>query len=1030
MSDLISPGHFSGWQEPPFSSSKESIPNQQQLMIAKKIINDLGDNLNQIVAKILSADQVLHPDDAEKRVMKAAKLIHSTTGATFESRMQAKDLIYTYANQIPNKSDPVKEIIHDLSEQLVFDQAADELVEQAASALENLSDQTVGLLAGSGDIYLGHLISLQTHLRSLEALLETPAKDTIDRQNIEKLTKYLKGELEDELHDIAKAIKPECKRATTEYDTAFKEWHKAMKSKDPAVIFPAFLRLDEAGRHLENIGLMKDQVAKFGFQEIASKLTEVKDVKEQRKLFMPEFTELMDQIEPSQIRNYVTERLAKYDSSNLLALKREMWPFFSGCMPLLPAQKADFKAAQKDIKAIFKEPIIYDSKMQSHYLNQFADLKKLHERTSIETESKLSKIGIFFLAMQAMMMLRGAGSLLSGRDFKELKSRAEIMHNQAIQSIDPEIREKIERDGSRMGAFLHDKWDAMRNMDAKTLNNFIKKLSPSAQEAIKILIQDASHPTSEKIQAACDAVIAKELSQEIPSPYSHMSIREWFKVFMKQQPEKATSDTKNQPMPSLSSKKETTLSDSAIAQIREAQNTATEALFNLQHFDLTNFNVNADKLKEHPNWKEVLKARVKRFNDRIPFDTLTAYQLRGFDLEVLRPILETIPQASHLLTELPTSIIRQAKMKALGSGAVNTVYKMNDNGIDKIFKPDPSLGVDFTTSLKESYFGTAQAAGIPVGTEAHFPSRAVAASLVDDLLYKKGRISVETNFAHVNGQRGIMMSMAKGRSPQMTGTKEERISLKNFPHIRKWIEKKIEKQKTLTSQDLNILAANLKLRQVKIVGNPPGKWKLVGISAVFSNFKPDNPATCEGLLKLQVKDIITGEVDRHPGNYFIDPATGGITGVDEDCSFGVDAIPENVDVRKQETLFFIIPNKASLMLRMPPVVTKEIKSHIDDLYQNKAQLVETLTPLISQPEIDATLRRLDQLHAHVNDKEKCLVVDKKEDLISKKARERIDPNNSYWARELLVFDKDKKGWNHLRAGIPSREIIPVTTEGK
>jgi len=243
---------------------------------------------------------------------------------------------------------------------------------------------------------------------------------------------------------------------------------------------------------------------------------------------------------------------------------------------------------------------------------------------------------------------------------------------------------------------------------------------------------------------------------------------------------------------------------------------------------------------------------------------------------------------------------------------------------------------------------------------------------------------------------------------------EKKVDFNKNPKVRKFIINKIMKKGTFESNDLKLIAGVLKCRRVEFAGDLKGAWLLIGTYAQFEKFSPDNPTTAEGMIKLQVKDVITGECDRHPGNYFIDDQ-GNVTGIDEDCCFGVDAIPEGVDVRDQGPLMGFIPNNASLMLRMPNVITQSIKDRIDELYANSEELVSSLLPYISSDEMAATLTRLEKLHSHVNDSSTCLVVSSKDELLSEEARLRADTNNSYWARELLVFSNDEEGWNYLRA---------------
>ena len=67
----------------------------------------------------------------------------------------------------------------------------------------------------------------------------------------------------------------------------------------------------------------------------------------------------------------------------------------------------------------------------------------------------------------------------------------------------------------------------------------------------------------------------------------------------------------------------------------------------------------------------------------------------------------------------------------------------------------------------------------------------------------------------------------------------------------------------------------------------PGKSLVenkVGGGRLWRNFKFDNPNTQKGMADLQILDAINGQLDRHPGNIFIDPKTGEVHGIDGDLA--------------------------------------------------------------------------------------------------------------------------------------------------
>lgn len=455
----------------------------------------------------------------------------------------------------------------------------------------------------------------------------------------------------------------------------------------------------------------------------------------------------------------------------------------------------------------------------------------------------------------------------------------------------------------------------------------------------------------------------------------------------------------------------------------------------------TAFNATIDKLKKNADWKKTLAELVRQADESVLCElaSLSGYDIRGYDREALLVILTAVnerlhePSLQNVLDHLRTTEmvkVQEGKMKQLNSGAVNVVYKVEYEAHDEmgvlqkkvaVFKPDPAE-LDAITLIKEQHFGTATASGIPPGLDAHLPSRAVASSVVDGLLYPQDPISVKTRFAIVEGpkgtQRGILMDMAPGKSPEVGKMETKEIDLNHHPKVRRYLLNIAMIKEKLGPDELNFLATMLKVRKVEIQGSlTSGTFTILATTPKIEQLDPKNPRTAEGLLRLQVKDYITGECDRHPKNYFIQD-DGSVRGIDEDCCFGVNAVPKHGDIRNQPSLKGIIPNNASLMLRLPPVVTKEVQEQITALFTKIDELKEALRPFISEQEIQETVSRLTDLYLHVHSGHNCLVVNESADLLSDEAQARLNTNNSYWARELLVYSKDEKGWNYLRKSRP------------
>jgi hypothetical protein len=63
--------------------------------------------------------------------------------------------------------------------------------------------------------------------------------------------------------------------------------------------------------------------------------------------------------------------------------------------------------------------------------------------------------------------------------------------------------------------------------------------------------------------------------------------------------------------------------------------------------------------------------------------------------------------------------------------------------------------------------------------------------------------------------------------------------------------------------------------------------KIYGRSAQVQQYVDyTDPRIQKGMSDLQLFDAITGQLDRHGGNIYVDPATGKVTGIDDDKSFG------------------------------------------------------------------------------------------------------------------------------------------------
>ncbi len=386
------------------------------------------------------------------------------------------------------------------------------------------------------------------------------------------------------------------------------------------------------------------------------------------------------------------------------------------------------------------------------------------------------------------------------------------------------------------------------------------------------------------------------------------------------------------------------------------------------------------------------------------------------------------PMSSFVSSELSPAevplrplLIHAVKVEPFSKGKVNAVLKVTTSEVDpvsgdevfsvRIFKPNQPTKTSFT----ERVWGSATLSGIPPDKEANLPARAVASSVVDKLLFPGSPISVDTRFAVVDGKKGILMSKAIGKSPEVVSHKETPISPAQYKKLLEDTEGVEDLQAFAGFLSGARDAAGDKSRVVRVERREGG---LVAIEKKYTSFDPKSSNTVLGLEKLQVLDWICGQVDRHPGNYLIDK-DGNVTGIDQDASFGVRAAPRGVDVRRQAT-YRGMPNMGSLMLNMPAVMTEATAASV--LALSEESLRVSLKGLITQAEIEATIDRLAQLKEHINNPKACtLVADANAiRILAKNSETRpmsqrlITPDNSYWAREVYKLKSGETNWNYLR----------------
>lgn len=128
------------------------------------------------------------------------------------------------------------------------------------------------------------------------------------------------------------------------------------------------------------------------------------------------------------------------------------------------------------------------------------------------------------------------------------------------------------------------------------------------------------------------------------------------------------------------------------------------------------------------------------------------------------------------------------------------------------------------------------------------------------------------------------------------------------------------------------------------------------------------PAVQRGLCDLEAMDYITGQIDRHPGNIFVDPQTGKVTGIDNDLAFPELDREDMLDRNGGEL-------KSKAVAGMPRVMHTETAAKL--MAVSPEELRTTLRNIqppdgsqgLGDREIEGAVARLENLQAAIRDPE-------------------------------------------------------------
>ena len=249
--------------------------------------------------------------------------------------------------------------------------------------------------------------------------------------------------------------------------------------------------------------------------------------------------------------------------------------------------------------------------------------------------------------------------------------------------------------------------------------------------------------------------------------------------------------------------------------------------------------------------------------------------------------------------------------------------------------------------------------------------RAVATSRLGTMLRDQtgagpGSTILTTRFAEHRGQKGVVAERAPGR-PLKTGV-DRKVTVSHqldelqgsYGDPKKWgfaaydWSGKLMYRKGDASRQLH---ASEKLVPT---GAPefedPNAFYHIDEHDYYHRFDFTDPNVQRGLLDLQLMDAITGQVDRHSSNIFIDDY-GNVRGIDDDASFGA-AISDPRELTKEFDKVWESHNKG-----LPPLVDHQSAQMVLSL--DEQQLRKELEDLLDKAEIEAAVRRLTLVKQHI-----------------------------------------------------------------
>jgi hypothetical protein len=308
---------------------------------------------------------------------------------------------------------------------------------------------------------------------------------------------------------------------------------------------------------------------------------------------------------------------------------------------------------------------------------------------------------------------------------------------------------------------------------------------------------------------------------------------------------------------------------------------------------------------------------------------------------------------------------------SIGTSKKNTgVFKAVEQKTRKVRDGKDENGKNKFREEEYSYTAGSAPAAADSGIDtkdAKFTERAIAGTGLAKLMGTE--VVAEAIKAERNGKQGYMMEQVAGVQPKG----ERKIRPANDMEERDWTAQVDLQPDAYARDDKGVYK---KQDQVNVIN-----WK--------------DPVLQEKLVELQLYDAITGQVDRHVANYFVDQGPGketSVKGIDPDLAFGKDKGVDQVKTPMGNT------NDKS-MEELPPIVSKSTYDRI--MGMTDSDVTSLLGRLLSPAEVAQAVVRLQQVKAHLRGLEASgLVFNSFQDEDENFRLNRFTEKNSYIGRDM------------------------------